>query len=103
MRDYVPGDSPQRIHWKAAARGLGLPVKLFSGASAADLELALDATQGDLEARLGQLCRWVLEADARGLRYALVLPGAPGRIGTGAGHRRRCLERLALYAPGGAS
>ena len=76
FRDYVPGDSPRQIHWKAAARGRDLPVKLFSGANAGELALRWTESPGDtIESRLSQLCLWVLEADAAGMRYSLDLPG----------------------------
>ena len=77
FRDYVPGDSPRQIHWKAVARDQGLPVKLFSGANAGDLMLRLeDVTVAGIEAKLSQLCRWVLDAEAAGYRYGLALPAA---------------------------
>jgi uncharacterized protein (DUF58 family) len=77
FRDYVPGDSPRQIHWKAVARGQGLPVKLFRGANAGELLLRFeDVKATHTEARLSQLCRWVLDADGAGFRYGLSLSGA---------------------------
>ena len=48
------------------------------------------------EARLARLARWVLEAEAAGLRYGLTLPGAQLPPGEGEAHRRACLDALAL-------
>lgn len=97
FRDYLPGDSPRRVHWKAAARGQGMPVKLFGGGGACDLELRWQDVQGAPEARLAQLCRWVLDAERQGHRYALAIPGT--RIGPASGeaHLHRCLRALALF------
>jgi len=98
LREYRPGDSPRQIHWKAVAREMGVPVKLFSGASAASLVLRFDDTPGrDVEARLSQLCRWALEADALDVRYGLELPGRSIAPDSGETHRRACLEALALH------
>lgn len=98
FRAYHPGDSPRHIHWKAVARGQGVPVKLFAGSGAAELALRFAATPaGDLETRLSQLCLWVLEAHARGVRYALELPGENLPPAHGEAHRERCLRALALY------
>lgn len=101
FRDYVPGDSPRQIHWKAAAREQGLPVKLFSGANAGDLVLRWsDVAAPRLEARLSQLCRWLLDADAAGSRYGLEFPGTRFAPADGEAHRHACLRALALYATG---
>lgn len=99
FRDYVPGDSPRQIHWKAAARGQGLPVKLFSGANAGDLMLRWsDVDAPRLEARLSQLSRWVVDANAAGIRYGLDIPGTRLAPDEGDGHRHACLRALALYS-----
>jgi uncharacterized protein (DUF58 family) len=98
LRDYQQGDSARRVHWKAVARGQGVPVKLFSGGAAGVTVLRWqDVTDGDSEARLSQLCRWLLDSHAQGLRYGLRLPGVDIPADNGAMHRRRCLEALALY------
>jgi uncharacterized protein (DUF58 family) len=50
----------------------------------------------DMEARLSQLARWVLEADHLNLRYGLHLPGTRVPPATGPQQRLRCLNALAL-------
>lgn len=98
LRDYQQGDSARRVHWKAVARDQGVPVKIFSGGAAGVTVLRWqDVTGGDTEARLSQLCRWILDCHAQGLRYGLCLPGADIPADSGEMHRRRCLEALALY------
>ena len=55
------------------------------------------ASLGDVEARLSQLTAWVLEAERRGARYALTLPGHAIALGQGTAHRDTCLRALALF------
>jgi uncharacterized protein (DUF58 family) len=94
---YRPGDPLKRIHWKGLAKGHDPQVKQYSGEEADILHLAFDTTPGaDGEARLSRLCRWVLDAEAAGLRYGLDLPGTRLAPGSGAEQRRQCLEALAL-------
>lgn len=99
LRQYQLGDSPRHIAWKAAARGQGLLTKQFVGRASAELWLTLEALPPDLglEESLSRLTRWVLDAHAAGLAYGLELPGTVVAMGTGEGHRDRCLEALALF------
>ena len=98
LREYQAGDSPKRIHWKIAARGNTLPVKLFEGASLGDLMLREDSVLAlEREARLSQLCAWILKAESLGLKYGLELGGTRINPGEGPQHHRECLRRLALY------
>lgn len=97
LREYRPGDPPRRIAWKALARTDELRVKAFEAVAADDTWLDWDSLEGLApEARLEQLCLWVLEADAGARPYGLLLPGARIAPGHGPEHRRRCLEALAL-------
>ncbi|MGH8476820.1 MAG: DUF58 domain-containing protein, partial [Methylococcales bacterium] len=98
FKDYVAGDSLLKIHWKAYAKGQGLLVKRFSGEKVADLWLDLERTPGaDLEERLSQLCRAILDADRLGIRYGLRLPGFVHKPGHGEAHKCECLKALALF------
>ena len=49
------------------------------------------------EARLSQLCRWVLDAHSTGEAYGLRLPGLVIEPNMGPAHRERCLNALALF------
>ncbi len=99
LRPFRDGDSPRQVAWKSYARGLPLVVKEYVGRSARTLVFDYAALAGlGTEARLEQLARWVVDAEARGQRYALRLPVAVIDEGRGAVHRHRCLEALALYA-----
>ena len=98
LRPFRDGDSPRQVAWKAYARGAPLLVKEYSPAGA-DLCL-FDFAQlriPDIEARLSQLARWVIDAEAGGERYALTLPGVALAPNRGPEHRHRCLAALALY------
>ena len=99
LREYHAGDSPGRIAWKAAARDQGLLTKQFVGRTSAELRLGLDMLPHDmdLEEKLSRLARWVLDAELGGVAYALDLGRTRIALGSGAGHRERCLEALALF------
>ncbi len=98
FRNYHPGDSMRHINWKAVARGQSLLTKQFSLPETNELWLDWDALPGtERETRLSQLCRWILDAHDAHLVYGLILPGLRLPLGTGEGHKRRCLEALALF------
>jgi uncharacterized protein (DUF58 family) len=98
LRRHRTGDAPQRVHWKAVARGQGMHTKEFQEPRAGQRWLDWDAVPlPDVEERLSVLCRAVLDADREGARYGLRLPGTLIEPDTGARHRHRCLEALALF------
>jgi len=101
LRDYQPGDPTSHIHWKAMARIDKPVIKTFGGLSSEDLVLHWNDTLQlpNYEARLSQLCRWVLSADEAAATYVLTLPGMHVPPGNGPAHRRRCLNALAKWAP----
>ncbi len=99
LRIYVPGDSPRRVAWKAAVRSGHLLVKQFTDQSRAELWLDWRLLAPlPAEARLSQLCQWLLKAEAAGRVYGLRLPALEYPPAAGEGQRRRCLEALALCA-----
>lgn len=98
LKSYQSGDPIRQIHWKAYAKGRGLHSKQYAGA--ASIELWLDyevAPGGDVEGRLSQLCRWVVDAERAGLRYGLRLPGVKLSQNSGIAHSQACLHELALF------
>ena len=107
FRSYHPGDSPRHIAWKALARGGALLVKDHAGASGTPVVFELtQVLDRDLERRLSQLTRWILDAERRARAFGLRLPGAGITPATGALQRRRCLTALALFeqaSPGAAA
>lgn len=100
LRPFRDGDSPRQVAWKAYAREAPLLVKEYSSAGSPLRMLSLDAArQPDIESRLAQLARWVVDAEAAGDLYGLELPGESIPPHRGPDHRHRCLTALALYGP----
>lgn len=101
LAPFVVGMSPHHIHWKAAAAGRGQLVKRF--AAATDTEVWLDVCgRGDIETRLANLCRQILDAEEQGYGYGVALGNQRLGPARGAAYQERCLRALALYddAPG---
>jgi uncharacterized protein (DUF58 family) len=102
LRAFREGDSPRQVAWKAYARGAPLLVREYQGSVAASRELSFEALRElDVEARLAQLCRWVVDAAAQNEMWTLSLPGTNPISGVGAAHRQECLARLALFGDAG--
>jgi uncharacterized protein (DUF58 family) len=103
LRAYHPGDSPRHVHWKAVAASQTLVTKQFGGGDSERLWLDWEATVGNTEARLSQLCQWVCEAEQAGKLYGLRMPGRRIEPGSGPEHRHECLKTLALWGIGDAA
>ena len=98
LRKYTPGDALPRIAWKAYARERGLQVKQFSSPLGEELWLDYaDTPDRNEEEKLARMTRWVLDAEAQGLRYGLCLPDDDLPSGNGLAHRDECLRRIALF------
>lgn len=98
FRDYVPGDSPRRVAWKAFARGGPLLVKDLAGAAHTPQIFTLEAVRASgLETILSQITQWVIAADRHAHSYGLSLPRVVIGPGAGPEHRRRCLTALATF------
>jgi uncharacterized protein (DUF58 family) len=102
VRPWRRGDPLKSVVWKKAAKvmaaGNGELVSREQ-TQAQHSELWLDwrsCGATGLEAQLSRLCAWVVQADRLGLRYGLRLPAVTLQPDEGEGHRRRCLEALAL-------
>lgn len=98
LRPFRDGDSPRQVAWKSYARGAPLLVKEYRASAPALRIFELTALAGpDIEARLEQLARWIVDAEAAGERYGLILPGTVFEAHRGPAHRHRCLAALALH------
>jgi uncharacterized protein (DUF58 family) len=98
LRAYQAGDSPRSIAWKAWARGAPLMVSQYEGAGGSERLLTFAGLGSlDLEARLSQLCAWIVECSRMDVACGLSLPGVEIPPGRGAGHRVALLRALALY------
>lgn len=100
VRGYVRGDAMSAVHWKASARTGELVVKQFAATVGDDLVLDFDSLGGmPQEARLSQLCRWVLDAHALDHPWCLRLPGVTLGPASGEAHLNASLRALALHEP----
>ncbi len=97
FKSYQPGESLKHIHWKAYAREQGLLSKTFSGANNHEYWLDWNELSGDIEHRLSQLCRLIIDAEAQGDKFGLILPGKTMNISQGEAHQHQCLKALAMY------
>lgn len=98
LKPFEPGDSLRRIAWKAYARGQGLHTKQYAGTDVVSHVFDWDSLPYlGTEARLSQICRWVLDAHERGEAFGLRLRGTRIEPNVGAAHRDRCLGALALF------
>jgi uncharacterized protein (DUF58 family) len=99
LQEYQSGDSIKHIHWKAFAKGLGVFSKQYGGEQALEeIRLDYEQTPGhNVEERLSQLCRWVVDAEQAGISYGFALPGLKLPPDRGVTHYRKCLEALALF------
>jgi uncharacterized protein (DUF58 family) len=103
LREHQASDSPRHIAWKnailAMETGAPLQVKHFTGSATSELvfDYAAMPLGMDMEQRLSQLARWVLDADAMKLSYALVLSGTTLGPAQGDPQRLACLRALALH------
>jgi uncharacterized protein (DUF58 family) len=98
LRKYTAGDALPRIDWKAYARERGLQVKQFSTPLGEELWLDFSgAPDRNEEEKLARMTRWVLDAEAQGLRYGLRMPDGESSSGNGLAHRDECLRRIALF------
>jgi uncharacterized protein (DUF58 family) len=98
LRSYAPGDTPQRIAWKALAREQGLQVKQFHAFQGNELWLDwLHCPTESPEHKLAIMTRWILDAEAQGKAYGLRLPGLELPPERGLAHRDECLRAVALF------
>ncbi len=99
LRPYQPSDSPSHINWKVYARsdelmtsdydgGVSIPSVMFDDEAIKEL---------DLEQRLSQLSKWLIEAEKMGGEYGLKLGGDIIPAGKGAEHHHKCLIALAQF------
>lgn len=98
LRAYQRGDTPRVIHWKSLPKLATPMVKQFADSADSERWLDWDALVDlDVEQRLSQLTRWVLDAETEGVRYGLHLLGRRIAPGHGPQHQQQCLRALALY------
>jgi uncharacterized protein (DUF58 family) len=98
LRAYQPGVSLKHMAWKVLARGGEPAVRNYSGLAGNPEWLDWSSLEGlETEARLSQLCRWVLDCEAQLRPYGLRIPGTEFAPACGREHSRACLRALACY------
>ena len=101
LRAYEPGVPLKHMAWKVLARGGEPVVRSYSSLAAQPEWLDWSMLEGmDTEARLSQLCLWVVESDAAQRPYGLRIPGKELAPSGGAAHRFACLRALAAFGTG---
>jgi uncharacterized protein (DUF58 family) len=114
LREYVPGDDPKRINWKASARNGSLIINETEAERVTDVMVVLDTdvtffgpTEGEMFERGIHAAASISVSLLRlGNRVGLVLQGGErGSIPAGFGkrHERRLLYLLAAAKPGRAT
>ncbi len=100
LREFQDGDPPQRIAWKAVARGAGWYTKEFDGVGGGGPVTLSWTSLPDAftnEARLSRLTAWVVAAERAARPFALRMPGTSLTAGQGRDHLRNALVALALF------
>ncbi len=98
LRAYQPGMPLKHMAWKSLARGGEPAVRTYTGLASRPEWLEWTALDGlDAEARLSQLCLWILESEVAQRPYGLRIPGQEITPSTGAAHRFACLRTLAVF------
>ena len=98
LRAYEPGVPLKHMAWKVLARGGEAAVRSYSSLAAQPEWLDWFSLESlDQEARLSQLCLWVLHSDAASRPYGLRLPGKEIAPSGGTAHRFECLRALACF------
>jgi uncharacterized protein (DUF58 family) len=114
MREYIAGDDPKRINWKASARYNELIVNEAEAERVTDVMVVLDTDVSFFDTKESELFEHEIHAAAsltrlllrQGNRVGLVLQGGErGSIPAGFGkrHERRILYLLATAKPGRAT
>jgi uncharacterized protein (DUF58 family) len=98
VRPWRPGESMHHIDWKAVARGRPLSIKEFTGGGTEQLWFDwYQLGSVEMETRLSQLARWVLEAAQEGREFGLRMPNRTIPVDSSPGHTTKCLETLAVF------
>jgi uncharacterized protein (DUF58 family) len=99
IREYQKGDPPKHLAWKAIAKTGELQTKHFHAETGNEIWLSWNSLPEklDVEKRLSILCRWVIDAEKKGIKYGLNIPGTKISPKSGQLHRHACLKSLALF------
>ena len=74
LEEFVAGESLSRVHWASLAKNETLMKKIFSyEEEQKELHFCYEKLEGSKESRLSQLTLWVLECEALGFVFTLLL------------------------------
>ena len=100
LKNYVRGESLNRIAWKQFARGQGKYTKHYRQQEGSVLWLSLTDMPGtDTESKLEYLCYLLLHYHNENYQYGLALAGQEFKADRGEFHLKSCLRALAAYPP----
>ncbi len=100
LRAYQAGVPLKHMAWKVLARGAAPAVRAYTGLAAHPEWLDWhDLERLGAEARLSQLCRWVIDSEVAQHPYGLRVPGTEIAPARGSRHRAACLRALAAFTP----
>ena len=108
LRDYIPGDSYEDIHWKATAHRRAPVVKLYQVEHAQEVYVVVDASRLSvrehiLESYVTAALHLALAAERQGDRFGLVTfsdrPHRMVRARSGMDHYRLCRETIYNLQP----
>lgn len=75
IRDYKPGDSPKRIHWRSLAKNGQLRTMLHEGNEGKQCHFTwAQASSTNLEEKLSQLALWIHLAESQSFQWSVKLP-----------------------------
>lgn len=99
VRAYQRGDSLNHIAWKQMARTGEVMTKEFDGGEGLRQTVLSyqNIKHGNIEFRLSQLCRWIVDCHQKQLKYALELPNKTIAAAQGEAHKEVCLQALAQF------
>ena len=98
VRMWQQGESQRHIDWKAVARNDVLVTKQWTGEMDEILRFDWSMLAAfEAEARLSQLCKWIVFAERGFETYELRLPGRTISAARGEKHYHECLRALATF------
>lgn len=98
LKNYVPGESLNRVAWKLVAKGQPMMTKQFADNQQAIVWLDLKHYLGsDLETAISHLTWLVIELHRKQTRFGLTLGSIEIPADNDTNHLELCLKSLALY------
>jgi len=98
LKPYQQGENYRHINWKALAAEKGFYSNEFNAEQSSSIWIDWQSCPHlVIEAKISQLCFWVLDCETHGIEYGLRLPNIELLPNHGVNHQHACLKALALY------